>query len=74
LVVLAAVLGFATFAATAMLEAGLTIGWATAGQRMIYGLATDLFLRLQRLSLIFHSKRTVGDSLARITGTHGACM
>ena len=37
------------------------------GQRMVYDLAADLFLHLQRLSLLFHSVRPVGDSIARVT-------
>jgi ATP-binding cassette subfamily B protein/subfamily B ATP-binding cassette protein MsbA len=35
---------------------------------MVYELAESLFHRLQRLSLLFHSQRTVGDSLSRLTG------
>jgi ATP-binding cassette subfamily B protein/subfamily B ATP-binding cassette protein MsbA len=38
------------------------------GQRMTYDLGADLFLHLQRLSLVFHSRRPVGDSIARVTG------
>jgi ATP-binding cassette subfamily B protein/subfamily B ATP-binding cassette protein MsbA len=38
------------------------------GQRMVYDLAGDLFLHLQRLSLLFHSHRPVGDTIARVTG------
>ncbi len=37
------------------------------GQRMVYDLATDLFAHLQRLSLRFHSRRSVGDSIRRVT-------
>jgi ATP-binding cassette subfamily B protein/subfamily B ATP-binding cassette protein MsbA len=39
-----------------------------AGQEMTYDLAGDLFRHLQRLSLLFHSRRPVGDMLARVTG------
>src|SRR6202022_161706 len=38
------------------------------GQRMTFALATDLFSHLQRLSLIFHSRRPLGDMIARVTG------
>jgi ATP-binding cassette, subfamily B, bacterial len=38
------------------------------GQRMVYHLGADLFLHLQRLSLTFHSRRPVGDTIARVTG------
>jgi ATP-binding cassette subfamily B protein len=37
------------------------------GQRMVYDLATDVFSHLQRLSLRFHSRRSVGDSIRRVT-------
>ena len=35
---------------------------------MVYDLAGDLFARLQRLSLRFHSRQPLGDSLSRLTG------
>jgi ATP-binding cassette subfamily B protein/subfamily B ATP-binding cassette protein MsbA len=38
------------------------------GQRMTFALASDLFAHLQRLSLIFHSRRPLGDMIARVTG------
>jgi ATP-binding cassette subfamily B protein len=38
------------------------------GQRMTYDLAGRLFGRLQQLSLQFHSRRPVGDSIRRVTG------
>jgi ATP-binding cassette subfamily B protein/subfamily B ATP-binding cassette protein MsbA len=38
------------------------------GQRMVFDLGADLFSHLQRLSLLFHSRRAVGDTIARITG------
>ena len=37
------------------------------GQRMTWSLAEDLFRHLQRLSLLFHSKRAVGDLIERVT-------
>jgi len=37
------------------------------GQRMVFDLATDLFAHLQRLSLIFHSRRPLGDTIERVT-------
>ncbi len=37
------------------------------GQRMVYDLAADLFGHLQRLSLGFHSRRRLGDSIKRVT-------
>jgi ATP-binding cassette subfamily B protein/subfamily B ATP-binding cassette protein MsbA len=41
------------------------------GQRLIYDLATDLFAHLQRLSLRFHSRHSVGDSIRRVTSDCG---
>lgn len=41
------------------------------GQRMIYDLATDLLGHLQRLSLRFHSRHSVGDSIRRVTSDCG---
>jgi ATP-binding cassette, subfamily B, bacterial len=38
------------------------------GQRMTFELAADLFAHLQRLSLMFHSRRLLGDMIARVTG------
>jgi ABC-type multidrug transport system fused ATPase/permease subunit len=38
------------------------------GQRMVFDLGADLFAHLQRLSLLFHSRRPVGDTIARVTG------
>src|SRR5579884_221389 len=38
------------------------------GQRMVFDLATDLFAHLQRLSLIFHARRSLGDTIQRVTG------
>jgi ATP-binding cassette subfamily B protein/subfamily B ATP-binding cassette protein MsbA len=38
------------------------------GQRMVFELASELFSHLQRLSLIFHSRRALGDTIQRVTG------
>src|SRR5829696_7409949 len=55
IVAVAASASILLFVLTTALEAATTFAWATAGQRMVYGLATDLFLQLQRLSLRFHA-------------------
>ena len=68
LIILAALAGLAMFLVSAALDASLTFVWARAGQHMVYALAGDLFQRLQRLSLIFHARSSVGDFLSRITG------
>jgi len=59
--------GLALFALNSVLEVSLTWAWTVAGRRMVYDLAEDLFARLQRRSLLFHSRRTVGDTMACIT-------
>jgi ATP-binding cassette subfamily B protein/subfamily B ATP-binding cassette protein MsbA len=48
---------------------GLASSFATIhfGQRMVYDLAADLFGHLQRLSLRYHSRNPVGDSIRRVT-------
>lgn len=38
------------------------------GQRMTYDLAADLFRHMQGMSLLFHTRRSVGDLIARVTG------
>lgn len=43
------------------------------GQRMIYDLASDLFAKLQLLSLRFHASKSVGDNIRRVT-TDCACV
>ncbi len=45
-----------------------TSAYVRLGQRMVYDLGADLFLHLQRLSLLFHSRRPVGDTISRVLG------
>ena len=68
LIISAALAGLVLFAINSALGVGLSIAWTIGGQRMVYDLAADLFHRLQRLSLLFHSRRHLGDSLSRLTG------
>jgi ATP-binding cassette subfamily B protein/subfamily B ATP-binding cassette protein MsbA len=68
LVIIAAGATLALFAVNSVLSTGLAWNWAVAGRRMVYDVAADLFRQLQRLSLLFHSRRTVGDALTRLTG------
>jgi ATP-binding cassette subfamily B protein/subfamily B ATP-binding cassette protein MsbA len=67
LIVAAGTASFALFALNATLNWGITWSWAVSGYRMLYDLAADLFARLQRLSLVYHGKRPVGDLLSRIS-------
>ena len=68
MVTLAVIASITIVTANTMIDAVLSAAWAKAGQRMVYDLAGDLFLQLQRLSLLFHARRSVGDSLSRVTG------
>ena len=45
----------------------MTYASLSLGQRMVYDLAADLFARLQKLSLRFHARHAVGDTIRRIT-------
>ena len=60
--------GLLLFALTSILEAVVTWIWTYAGRRMVYDLSLELFARLQRRSLAFHSNNSVGDIISRITG------
>ena len=60
--------GLVIFAVSSLLEVLLTRAWIRVGQRMVYDLAAELFTRIQRRSLLFHSRHPVGDLLNRITG------
>ena len=68
LILFAALASLLVFAASTALDAVVTFAWSAAGQRMVYGLASSLFLQLHRLSLLFHSRLPTGDALSRITG------
>ncbi len=63
-----AVAGLGFFLLGALLDALLTLASFRVGQRMSFDLAQDLFARIQRRSLLFHGRNTVGDLLSRITG------
>ncbi len=68
LIIIAAVAALLIALFSALLDAAMTWMWSVTGQRMTMALAADLFDRLQRLSLKFHSRNHVGDALSRITG------
>ncbi len=68
LVVAAAVASLVLFALNSVVGMGLSLSWNICGQGMVYDLTADLFARLQRLSPLFHSRSSVGDSLSRLTG------
>jgi len=60
--------GLAIFILNSALDMALTSAWTLAGRRMVYQLAEDLFARVQRRSLLYHSRNPVGDVMSRITG------
>jgi ATP-binding cassette subfamily B protein/subfamily B ATP-binding cassette protein MsbA len=60
--------GLVVFAIDSLADVLLTFAWIRVGQRMVYDLATDLFARIQRRSLLFHARNSVGDSMSRVTG------
>src|SRR5688572_3199376 len=45
----------------------MTYTGISLGQRIVYDLAADLFARLQKLSLRFHARHAVGDTIRRVT-------
>jgi ATP-binding cassette subfamily B protein/subfamily B ATP-binding cassette protein MsbA len=63
-----ALAGVGIFALSSALDVLLTRAWDRVGQGMVYRLAHDLFAKLQRRSLLFHSRNSVGDAMSRITG------
>src|SRR5207302_5463868 len=56
------------FVINTMVEMVNTFVSLLINQRMTYELGGDMFLHLQRLSLGFHSRRPVRDTIARVTG------
>src|SRR5690606_23866149 len=60
--------GLIVFVLNSIVDVALTMTWTRIGRRMVYDLASDVFARIQRRSLLFHSRHPVGDSLSRITG------
>jgi ATP-binding cassette subfamily B protein/subfamily B ATP-binding cassette protein MsbA len=68
IVITATVAVILVFAASAALESAVTLVWFAAGQRLVCRMASRMFMQLQKLSLLFHAKRTVGDALSRLTG------
>jgi ATP-binding cassette subfamily B protein/subfamily B ATP-binding cassette protein MsbA len=57
-----------TLALTVAVEAALSRGWIKVGQAMVLRLSNHLFANLQRRSLVYHSRASVGDSMGRISG------
>ena len=59
--------GLLVFVINSLSDVVLTFGWLRVGQRMVYDLARDLFTDIQRRSMVFHTRNSVGDLMSRIT-------
>jgi ATP-binding cassette, subfamily B, bacterial len=59
------------FLAAWALNLGHTIAKIAYSKRMVYDLSAYLFAHLQRLSLRYHSRKPVGDSIRRVTTDTG---
>lgn len=68
LIVVAACSSLGLFVLQSGLDVILSWSWTSAGQRMVFDLAADLFHRLQRLSFVFHIRQGIGESLSRLSG------
>jgi ATP-binding cassette subfamily B protein/subfamily B ATP-binding cassette protein MsbA len=68
IIAFAAIASLGLFAVGAVFTIAVNWLWAVAGQRMVFDLSTDLFHKLQRLSLAYHARTPVGDSLSRLGG------
>src|SRR5947209_268859 len=58
----------AIFLAGAVMNIASTVSAVTFSQQTSYDLGADVFRHLQRLSLVFHSRRPLGDTVGRVTG------
>jgi ATP-binding cassette, subfamily B, bacterial len=67
LVAAAALASVAVAILSAVAGSALNWAWTVTGQRMVRSLALEVFARLQRVSLLYHHVRPVGDSLTRLT-------
>lgn len=73
----AGLVGWSVAATVLIFLLGWAVGLASSyanislGQRMVYDLASDLFAKMQQLSLRFHSSKSVGDSIRRVTSDCG---
>lgn len=72
LLVFAALATIGVFVLGTLIKMASTLASTRLAQRIAFDLGADAFLHLQRLSLLFHSRRPVGDTIARVTGdTYG---
>ncbi len=55
------------FVVSMLLSTWHTVAAIALSQRLTYDLGADLFMHLQRLSLLFHNRQEVGDTTVRVT-------
>ena len=67
LIVLLVVAGLLIFLLQAGLDAGLAWIWTKYGRRMVYDVSENLFASLQRRSILFHQRKSVGDLMGRMS-------
>jgi ATP-binding cassette, subfamily B, bacterial len=60
--------GVGLYFVDASLDYFITRQWIAVGQKLVYRLSGKLFAHAQRLSVVRHSRSSVGDMLSRITG------
>jgi ATP-binding cassette subfamily B protein/subfamily B ATP-binding cassette protein MsbA len=68
LITFAGLMSLGLFALNEIIGLILKWAWVSIGQGSVYELEADLFLHLQRLSLQYHKKQSIGDLLNRLTG------
>jgi ATP-binding cassette, subfamily B, bacterial len=57
-----------SFGLSSALNVVTTRMWIKVGYGMVYDLSHDLFERIQRRSIVFHTTKPIGDSISRIAG------
>jgi ATP-binding cassette, subfamily B, bacterial len=60
--------GIAVFVLNSIAEVVLTRAWIKVGQQLVADIGADLFARIQRRHLPFHTQNSVGDLMSRVTG------
>jgi ATP-binding cassette subfamily B protein/subfamily B ATP-binding cassette protein MsbA len=71
MLIVCATLTIALFALGSSLNVIQSIVSLTVGQKLVYGLASRVYGHLTRLSLRFHTRNPIGDSIRRIGGDCG---
>ena len=67
LILLAGLAYLLFFLVHSLFDSALSYAWTRAGQTMVFDLAAAMFENLQRASLTAHYRRSLGDSLSRLS-------